>query len=77
MGRARYHLLERELCHDAFDWTIDDKAGRMQMRQGPDSFAERMCPLHTRAWAFQERMLGTRILHFTAEVVWEWSVILG
>ncbi|KUJ07807.1 HET-domain-containing protein, partial [Mollisia scopiformis] len=30
------------------------------------------CPLYSRAWAFQERILSPRVLHYTdSEVVWE------
>jgi hypothetical protein len=39
---------------------------------GNDTASQELLPLFMRAWAFQERLLATRVLHYTAtELVWE------
>ena len=56
---VRHQVEERHIP----DW---DRATRENMR--------RSFPLMTRAWAFQERLLSPRLIHFTAgEMMWECS----
>lgn len=63
-------------------WTADSQGQKLRVyvrKRLPHSniipevvYPENQCPLLTRGWAFQERMLATRILHFLPEeLLWE------
>ncbi|KAH8900567.1 HET-domain-containing protein, partial [Thozetella sp. PMI_491] len=46
--------------------------------QSPPRMRQRSLPLFDRAWAYQERLLATRILHFaTGEMVWECKEVMA
>lgn len=49
------------LKHDVFNSLLDGK----RLERGPEELVIRPYPLFTRAWCFQERLLATRMLHFT------------
>ncbi|KAI8624349.1 heterokaryon incompatibility protein-domain-containing protein [Xylariaceae sp. FL1651] len=50
----------------------DHSTWRQRARVVSSSPVPRLPVLHTRAWAFQERMLACRVVHFTSnELVWE------
>lgn len=65
--------IRRERVHSSFGWrAVNHQEG---MSRGPPEGRERNYedyPLFKRAWCYQERMLGTRVLHFTpSEMVFE------
>lgn len=61
-----YHREALDRNHLSFDWTNKDH---------PTGFDGKLFdggPLTTRGWCFQKRLLGRRMLHYTAsEIVWE------
>ncbi|KAK7993824.1 hypothetical protein PG989_007205 [Apiospora arundinis] len=65
-----------------FDYAVGEKTYQARVRERDDHSFWRLRHrvvvfprprvLHTRAWAFQERMLAARVVHYTAtELVWE------
>jgi hypothetical protein len=57
-----YLRMDSQISHQEYD-------PKLALILPPDS---QRPPLHTRAWAFQERILAPRIIHFTGqELVWE------
>ncbi|KAI0435728.1 heterokaryon incompatibility protein-domain-containing protein [Xylaria telfairii] len=58
-----FSLFARKACpHKAFMSNID--RGELRQMLESDELMSRDYPLFLRAWCFQERLLGTRILHF-------------
>lgn len=69
-----FDLYAREsLEHVAFDYEYDAlNPENARLWIGPNATVRRHFPLFTRGWAWRERLLSRRIIHFTRhELVWE------
>lgn len=73
---APFEIYGREtISHDIFGWNVDKNLRRVWDPSNTQEWINRhdtAYPLMSRAWCFQERMLATRMLHYTKkEVVFE------
>ena len=68
-----FQVFARKPCqHGPFTWGIPQSHARRATRYGSGYSTDPGYPLLTRAWCYQERLLGRRILHFTKdEMVFE------
>ncbi|KPM41464.1 hypothetical protein AK830_g5076 [Neonectria ditissima] len=68
-----FHIYGREqIHHEAFGWAVDERdmvKGSTNIASEKRPLSSGNFPLMTRAWCFQERLLATRILHFTKDEV--------
>jgi len=70
---APFSIFARQACsHTIFNWNVSRTAISKTTRYAFTGFGLDTYPLYHRAWCFQERLLGRRIIHFTSsEIVWE------
>ncbi len=62
-GRTSSVFVRKGRNHNPFNWFFGSNGGQYDHKD---------YPLYKRAWCFQERLLSTRILHYTrSEMVWE------
>ncbi|KAH8810760.1 heterokaryon incompatibility protein-domain-containing protein [Xylogone sp. PMI_703] len=66
--KRRFEIYVRQqLSHSSFSWGVSNIETQRATRYKYRSTADSSYPLFTRAWCFQERLLGSRVLHFTRE----------
>lgn len=62
----------QSVTHASFGWGLSSPHSNGEVSSYPVNHSYPNHPLFSRAWCFQERLLGRRIVHYTkSEIVWE------